>query len=108
MNRTVSGPANPSPPSRPLPQCTGDPDPPAPPEDPEFPDDIVRAALLDRAAPWSVGLPPWMFDHRADAVRDMKRAELLEEILWLRRKFGPQLQAWKRWRIAAALGQEFW
>jgi hypothetical protein len=75
-----------------------------PPEDPEFPDDVIRAALLDRAAPWRAGLAPWVLDNRDDVVKTMKRAELLEEISWLRRKFGSQLQAWKRRRIAAALG----
>ncbi|KQR37765.1 hypothetical protein [Deinococcus sp. Leaf326] len=80
-----------------------DAEPPPPPEDPEFPDDAIRAALVDRTAPWRAGLSPWGMDIRDDVVKGMKRAELLEEISWLRRKFGPQLQAWKRARIAAAL-----
>lgn len=75
-----------------------------PPEDAEFPDDLIRAALTDRAAPWCGTFTPWMLDSRAEAVKGMKRAELLEEISWLRRKFGPHLQGWKRARIAAALG----
>lgn len=84
-------------------KAKGDPEPPPPPEDPEFPDDVIRAALTDRAAPWSGSMAPWMLDSRTEAVKGMKRVELLEEISWLRRKFGPQLQAWKRARIAAAL-----
>lgn len=75
-----------------------------PEEDPEYPDAWIRELLLDRVAPWRAGRTPGMLDIRDDAVKGMKRADLLEELRWLRRKFGPALLAWKRARIAAALG----
>lgn len=74
-----------------------------PPEDPEFPDDVIRAILLDRAAPWRSIQSDFMHDQRDDAVKGKRRAELLEDIAWLRRKFPSQLRAWQRARIAAAL-----
>lgn len=74
-----------------------------PPEDPEFPDGVIRAALLDRAAPWRAIQSDFMHDQRDAAIKDKRRAELLEDIAWLRRKFPSQLRAWQRARIAAAL-----
>lgn len=64
---------------------------PEPEDTPDAPaDDAIRALLLDRAAPWRQGsFTPFMHDLRDDAIRKMKRAELVDE-------YGYLLRRWER------------
>ncbi|OLV20189.1 hypothetical protein [Deinococcus marmoris] len=73
----------------------GDTDPPSP--------EIV-ALLTDPQAPWRHRtFTAQAHEARDDAVRRMSRAELHEEMAWLRTKWGPQLRAWQQGRLREVL-----
>jgi hypothetical protein len=78
---------------------------PEPEETPEAPkDEVIRALLLDRAAPWRQGsFTPFMHDLRDDAIRKMKRTELVDEYGYLLRRWErPTRQAQLRYALAHA------